>query len=675
MWHNQHPRQLLDLMTSQSRPFNDPPISEKEKPLRTYKQSKSNSNSSRRRIAGLLAAATVTASVALASNASPASALLAGTPPTHELTLSPATGNSGTPFNLVFDTSPTADKSCQGGGDLGYQWHSFITPLANDAAQLQFPAGVPTGPAFTGNLRDTGGLQVNSTGAAFGDGGIAIAGRTFAFSHPQFSTANPNFLLGSYKIGVACTYGGGDPGNPDPASAENIEYWSTVITLTASAGAGPNNYTWIQGLPPAVPAPPVLISVTPASGQLTAAFTAVTANPAVSGYTVSATAGASTITATGASSPIVVPGLTNGTTYSLSVVATNSQGNSAQSNVISGPTTRPVAGAQPAPTAFTAVPGAAAGSMNLTWVAPTGLVPTGYNLDVTPAGGTTSTVAIAAGATSHTLTGLTAGVMHNFVLTATYSDTSATATAATTSAATASERTLQQEIQVVRPNGALILTQRCGVNNALPLEAVDAGFPGFPEVPVFPASDNQIGTSPDIDLTTDGVQVDPEFVDGSYPFADPARYPTKCIINLGSAQLLTTGDLRGQYYAANGALNEVTIVDTRDGDAGWSVTGSIPTLNRTPAPGVLLTTPRNFFSGDLVGWSPAPAETTAGQTVTPGTAVVPGTVGGLSAPQVLASALPLQGLGVAALNARIKVLIPVAVNQGAYVGTLTLNAS
>ena len=279
---------------------------------------------------------------------------------------------------------------------------------------------------------------------------------------------------------------------------------------------------------------------------------------------------------------------------------------------------------------------------------------------------------------------LPAGVLYNFVLTPTYADPSAVATTATAQAAAASAQSLQQVIQVERPNGALILTQRCGVNNALGAEALYPGFPGFPAVGAIGATSDQVGTSPDIDLTMAGVQPDPGFNDaagpaGAYPFPTNPIYPTRCFINLGRARLLTSGALAGRYYAANGALNEVTVVDTRDGDLGWTVRGSIPFLNNGGS------NARDTFSGNLVGWSPVVSETTdpviAGeydQVVTSGAVVVPGTIGagGLAAPagQILATAAPAAGLGIAVLDARIKVLIPVRSSRGVYQGTLTLNA-
>ena len=82
-----------------------------------------------------------------------------------------------------------------------------------------------------------------------------------------------------------------------------------------------------------VPNAPTLGTVTPASGQVTVAFTAPSnvGGGAITSYTVIVTDSSSgaTFSGTGASSPIVVTGLTNGNTYTAKVFATNAYGPSA----------------------------------------------------------------------------------------------------------------------------------------------------------------------------------------------------------------------------------------------------------------------------------------------------------------------------------------------------------
>ena len=94
--------------------------------------------------------------------------------------------------------------------------------------------------------------------------------------------------------------------------------WVNVTGGTASAGA-------------TVPGAPTSPVGTLGSTQVSVAFTAPASNGgrAITGYTVTSSPGG--FTATGASSPLIVTGLTNGTAYTFTVVATNTEGNSSAS--------------------------------------------------------------------------------------------------------------------------------------------------------------------------------------------------------------------------------------------------------------------------------------------------------------------------------------------------------
>lgn len=86
-----------------------------------------------------------------------------------------------------------------------------------------------------------------------------------------------------------------------------------------------------------VPQAPTIDSVTAGDAQVSVAFTAgATGGSAITGYTVTSSPGS--LTVSGASSPLVVTGLTNGTAYTFTAIATNANGNSLASSASSSVT-------------------------------------------------------------------------------------------------------------------------------------------------------------------------------------------------------------------------------------------------------------------------------------------------------------------------------------------------
>ena len=82
--------------------------------------------------------------------------------------------------------------------------------------------------------------------------------------------------------------------------------------------------------PATVPSAPLSPSALEGNGQATISFTEPpNGGSAITGYTVTSTPG--NFTATGTTSPIIVTGLTNGTSYTFTITATNSVGTGASS--------------------------------------------------------------------------------------------------------------------------------------------------------------------------------------------------------------------------------------------------------------------------------------------------------------------------------------------------------
>jgi uncharacterized protein (TIGR02145 family) len=202
-------------------------------------------------------------------------------------------------------------------------------------------------------------------------------------------------------------------------------YTFTVIATNAN-GNSPASVASNSVTPSSGPGAPTIGTATAGNAQATVTFTAPASNggSAITGYTVTSTPGS--ITKTGTASPIIVTGLTNGTAYTFTVIATNATGNSlpsAASNSVT-PSTGPGA-----PTIGTATKGNAQASVAFTAPASNGgSAITGYTVTSTPGG------FFATGPASPlTVTGLTNGIAYTFTVIATNANGNSPASAASNS--------------------------------------------------------------------------------------------------------------------------------------------------------------------------------------------------------------------------------------------------
>ena len=597
----------------------------------------------KRLIAGVTVIAV--ASVGLISTA--ASALPAGTAAAGAATISPTSGNSASSLNI----QPPSGAVCPGdSASGGYRWQTFMVPNAVDAATLTYTAAGPdiVAPNTFAMPLYAAGSPVTNRNTAVTTG--LITGIPF-YSWSIFPAGT--FPAGAYKIGYACTLSG-----------VTMSYFQTVINVTTDAATG--GPAQMSYSPFVVPGAPTLASpLTSGNGTLAGTYTAPAATPAATSFTVTATsAGKPTVTAVGSAGAFTLTGLVNKSAYSVTVTQTNAAGTSVASNAVVGTPADP--NERPAVTDLAAVP--AVGLTVLTWAAPAIAPVSGqYSVAVDVAGTPIAGSPFTASALTYTVTGLTAGTLYNFVVTPVWA-APLFAPSATTAASPVSATTVTQDITVTRPVGGLVLTQTCAKYGALPIEPTSLGFDVA--LPALPASGT--GTAPTIN---DGrTIVDPAFSQYPYPVdaieVPNPTYPTHCALNLGIAKLITSGTEAGKYFKVDGRISQVAIVDTRDTDAGWVVNGKVSDF----ASGA------NTFSGNYLGWTPVKTlDSTAtlegyDQTVVAGATVAPAFASGLTTDKVLASAAANQGLGIAYLDARLKLLIPVTANNGVYSATLTISA-
>lgn len=647
-------------------------------------------------VAALAAAAALLGSVAI--TAGPANAA-AGDPsfPGTTIRMNPLNGSSGTVFGMDFTSTATGlpvAAVCPGDGPAGWQWTAFIVPAGTDIGALTFgasgspvpPASLPAGQTVAQfrPLATPTGTFLRAQFPGLGDGSIASPAGLWLGNNPL-----PN---GQYQVGVACY-----DTNATPVNLTG-RFYATPITVTSNAVVAvtnPQGYTYQFGVAPAAP---VLTAGSVTATGATLSFTQPNSTPA-STYSVQVTpalpaGGTATVSgvvvgATSTTGTVTLAGATTAVTYSVTVTASNGVlPNAVSTAVLVTPTAAP----QPAITP-TFTPGVGSGTVTIPAVSIGGArtaLPTSYTLTVSPAptgaGNPASfTIPFVAGPITQVVNGLTAGTVYTFSVAPTYAAPNAGPTTTVTGSSN-SAQVVQQRITVVRPVGQLILTQRCGVNGPLPAITGTNAFPGFPAgLGALPATANQTGTTPDITpaslfpnggVPADSVTPDPQF--NNYPFPDPATYPTECGVTLGTAKIITGGtNLDGQYFAADGFINEVTISDLRDTDSGWEVRGQMSNFTGTQSA-------TNVISGNYLGWNPSIQNFTApvvggygGQIVAAGTQVLPGTgvtaatTGqGLGSGRRLAQAAPNAGLGVAQMDARLRMLIPATAKNDTYVGIL-----
>ena len=208
------------------------------------------------------------------------------------------------------------------------------------------------------------------------------------------------------------------PNYTDSSSLTNGTTYYYVVNAVNAGGESPNSAQ--VSVIPGLPLPPTAGSATRGDSQATVTFegaadngspiTSYTATSSPGGRTGSCVVG-TTCTVLGAYTSTTVSGLTNGTTYTFSVTATNQIGTGPASSAF-GPVIP--AGLPFPPTTVTAVPGNALAIVSFSGAFDNGSPITGYTATSSPDGktgtGTSSPI---------TVTGLTNGSQYSFTVTAT----------------------------------------------------------------------------------------------------------------------------------------------------------------------------------------------------------------------------------------------------------------
>ena len=320
------------------------------------------------------------------------------------VSFTPPVNNGGTPI-----TSYTATASPGGISATGLASPIIVTGLTNGVSYtftVTATNAVGTGPASTPSNAVIP-ATVPSTMAA--PTGVAGGGQVVVSFVPPFNGGRP---ITSYRVtaspGGATVSGGASP--LTVTGLTNGTSYTFTVTATNSIGTSLPSPSSTGVIPATIPGTPVTPTATRGVAQATVSFVP----PANGGspilfYTVTSSPGG--ITQTGTASPIVVPGLTNGTTYTFTVKATNAIG--------TGPTSSPSNAVTPATipstmTAPSAVPGNTQATVSFSAPFNGGSAIISYTITSIPGG------LQASGPTSPiTVPGLTNGSSYTFTATAT----------------------------------------------------------------------------------------------------------------------------------------------------------------------------------------------------------------------------------------------------------------
>jgi hypothetical protein len=337
-----------------------------------------------------------------------------------------------TPEDTIFDfaTPANVDSGDSSAVELGVK---FTADSSGTITGIRFYKAAANTGSHVVSLWTTGGqLLASATVTNETPSGWQYA----TFQNPVSITAGTTYVASYFAPNGHYSYAANafasSVDNPPLHAVANSTSANGVFAYSASSTfpAGSYNATnyWVDPMfQPAPPDAPTNVSATAGNQSATVSWTAPGNNGGspITGYRINAYPSGATqpsqqLPAGASATSATVTGLTNGTSYTFTVTATNSVGTS-QESVASAPVT-------PAPTVPGAPTGVSATGGNQTatvfWAAPSnngGSAITGYTVNVYPSGATQPSQQVPAGAsaTSVGVSGLTNGTSYTFTVTAT----------------------------------------------------------------------------------------------------------------------------------------------------------------------------------------------------------------------------------------------------------------
>ena len=491
-----------------------------------------------------------------------------------------------------------------GGGGGGGSRGSILSSNVAGGGGGSSLASAYLGSAAIAVLPGTGGVQL--PGLVASDGatgsvtltfdGLAVPGTptgvsatpgngqaSVSFTAPASDGGSPitSYTVTSSPGGLTATC----PGSPCVVTGlSNGTSYTFTVHATNANGDSPESTSSAAVTPATPPGAPTGASATAGDGQASVSFTAPASNggSAVTSYTVTSSPGGLTATCPG--SPCVVTGLTNGTSYTFTVHATNANGDSPESAASAAVTPVSVPGA---PTGVSADPGDGQASVSFTAPADSGGLPiTSYTVTSSP-GGLTATCP----GSPCVVSGLTDGTSYTFTVHATNSEGDSAesgASAAVTPASlpgaptgvSASAGNAQATVSFTAPasdggatiTGYTVTASPGGITATCPgSPCVVSGLTGGTSYTFTVHATNDIGDSPESAASSAVIPVGP-----------PAK-PSGVVYTPGDAQIGVSfavpadggSTITGYQVSTDGGLSWTTLTTTV---TGGTVTGTVTGL-------------------------------------------------------------------------------------------------
>jgi hypothetical protein len=276
------------------------------------------------------------------------------------------------------------------------------------------PAGAPTG-----LLATPGDGEATITFTPGANNGAAITNYEYSVDGVSFDALNPAQAASPITI----------------VGLINLQDYSITLRAINSAGSGAASIAvdvtpGKPALPPTPPDAPTGLSAAPGDSQATISFTPGANNRAlITNYEYSLDGGPYTALSPAATdSPITITGLTNGTSYSITLKAINSEGSSVAASDAVEATPVAAATAPDAPTGLSATPGDGQATISFTPGADNGAAIANYEYSLD--GGSYTPLSPASAGSPITIVGLTNGTPYSITLKAINSEGSSVAASA-----------------------------------------------------------------------------------------------------------------------------------------------------------------------------------------------------------------------------------------------------